>query len=94
MKNVTISMDEDILVLTRIKAAEAGKSVSAYISALVVERLQVNTTRQLASLAEFLDGPGLPGAAAAWPGREALHDEGTNELLHRHEPPHVRGRST
>ena len=35
MKNVTISMDEELIQLLRVKSAKAGKSVSKYVSQLV-----------------------------------------------------------
>lgn len=65
MKNVTISMDDELLRETRIEAAKAGKSVSRYIA----DRLREvgsdalgndERDRKLAALKRFLSGPKLP----------------------------------
>jgi hypothetical protein len=39
MKNVTISLDEDLARLARIKAAEEDKSLSRFVADLLKERL-------------------------------------------------------
>ena len=91
MKNVTIAMDEALLAQVRVRAAQQGKSVSAFLADIARERVQAGTSAQLAALSEFLDGAGLPGAASGWPGRAALYEERDDELLRRHQSPDLRG---
>lgn len=40
MKNVTISMDEDVLQKTRVLAAEEGISVSRFLSRIAAEKIR------------------------------------------------------
>lgn len=40
MKNVTISMDEDLAQRARVAAARAGKSVSKYLSEAAFEKVE------------------------------------------------------
>ena len=63
MKNVTISMDEELYRTTRVEAAKAGKSMSKHIA----DRLRESATeqvpadqkrrRRLQTLQELFDGP-------------------------------------
>jgi hypothetical protein len=39
MKNITISLDEELARLARVKAAEADKSLSRFVADLLKERL-------------------------------------------------------
>ena len=82
MKNITVSVDEETWRLSRIKAAEAGSTVSALVRQFLVsliqgntaldefdrlERLQADTLREIrARNAEF--------ASADDVSREELHD--------------------
>ena len=67
MKNVTISMNEDLLRAARVEAAKAGMSMSRFIADLVDKRLRAARTesteetrsRQMAALERFLSGPKL-----------------------------------
>lgn len=67
MKNVTISMDEELLAAVRVEAAKAGKSVSSFVSSSVAEKLEaLGTTErdvrrnvQLDAIERFLAGPPL-----------------------------------
>ncbi|TKT77337.1 hypothetical protein [Aquamicrobium sp. LC103] len=65
MKNVTISIDEELHRLTRIEAAKAGKSMSRYIADMLQTVQQGDipekTARnlQLEALERFLAGPKL-----------------------------------
>lgn len=64
MKNVTISMDEELHRLTRVEAAKAGKSVSRHI-ADILRREQSSPTaaderkRRLEALERVFNGPKL-----------------------------------
>lgn len=64
MKNVTISMDDDLAHLTRIAAAKAGKSVSRYLAEAAREKLMADDVgiaplrnRQKEALERILAGP-------------------------------------
>lgn len=64
MKNVTISMDEDLYQLTRIEAARAGMSMSKYLAQAAKEKLnkrpaidEERRNRQRAALEAILAGP-------------------------------------
>lgn len=65
MKNVTISMDEELYRLTRIEAAKAGVSMSRYLAAAAEQmnaesgKIEGKTKRerQLAAIESILAGP-------------------------------------
>jgi hypothetical protein len=65
LKNVTVSMEESVLAEARVKAAQAGKSLSRYMADLVVAdtagQLGHETPRtrnaQLEALERILSGP-------------------------------------
>lgn len=66
MKNVTISMDDELARLTRVAAAQAGKSVSKYMAEAAREKLAADANdnlatgnRQLDAIKRFLAGPTL-----------------------------------
>lgn len=68
MKNVTISMDGELLREARIEAAKAGLSISRYVSGLVQQSVRDTTQgsrdqereRRMKALERFLNGPKLP----------------------------------
>lgn len=68
MKNVTISMDEELLREARIEAAKAGLSMSRYLSTLIQQSLhdgpqasrEQERERRMKALERFLNGPKLP----------------------------------
>jgi hypothetical protein len=90
MKNVTITLDEDLAKWLRVEAAKAGKSVSRYVGEGLAEKRGRDTNRQLEALERFLSGPGYPGISKNLPSREELYAE---RLFRRHEHPVVRGGS-
>ncbi len=65
MKNVTVSMDETILAEARVKAAQAGKSLSKYMAGLVeadvgsgrLPGTPATREEQIAALERYLSGP-------------------------------------
>ena len=66
MKNVTISMDDELAHLTRVAAAKAGKSVSKYMAEAAREKIEAETAgvsparnRHLEAIERFLAGPTL-----------------------------------
>ncbi|MFD1331327.1 hypothetical protein ACFQ4O_04880 [Methylopila musalis] len=97
MKNVTITMDEDVLAWVRIEAAKRGESVSRFLGETIAAQRAAagrdQRDEERAALERFLSGPGFPGAGAAWPGREELYADRKSDLLRRHEHPDLRSRS-
>lgn len=83
MKNVTISLPEDIASLVRVEAAKAGKSMSSYIAEILDHRVNLRA-RQIAAVEAFLALPktDLTDDNGMLPGREELYER---EVLHRHE---------
>jgi hypothetical protein len=89
MKNVTITLREDVADWLRVEAAKQGLSMSAFVGDLLETRMGRGKD-QLAGLEFFLSGPGFPGVSADLPKRDDLHD---CEALHRHEHFDLRPRS-
>lgn len=86
MKNVTITLPDEVVRRARIAVAHEDKSLSRFVADLLQKRCDVETERaeKAALLWKFLDGPGFPGASKAWPGREVLYGERADELLRRY----------
>lgn len=63
MKNVTISMNEDLAQYARVEAAKAGKSVSRYIADVIetqrreTDKRQEDRSARLARLEQAFAGP-------------------------------------
>jgi hypothetical protein len=95
MKNVTITLPDDLARGARIEAAKQDKSLSRFVADLLAERCQPKPSREeaLAVLKEFWNGPGFPGVSKNWRGREALYAEREDELLRRYESSRLRGGS-
>ncbi|MGH9810163.1 MAG: hypothetical protein ACRD9W_23425, partial [Terriglobia bacterium] len=93
MKNVTITLPENMVRQARIAAAVQGKSLSKFVSDLVSRELGDDAEERLKRLERCFSGPGFPGAAKAWPGREALYAEREDELLRRYDSHRLHGRS-
>jgi hypothetical protein len=68
MKNVTITLPDDLAHRARVEAARQDKSLSRFLADLLAERCK-DEPDKLAVLESFLSGPGFPGASKAWPGR-------------------------
>ncbi|WP_430910099.1 hypothetical protein [Methylobacterium sp. sgz302541] len=90
MKNLTITLDDDLFAWTRVEAAKRGQSMSRFVSAALADRKTPGVAEQLATLEEFLTGPGWPGVADDLPKRDEIHDR---PALLRHEPADLRDRS-
>jgi hypothetical protein len=93
MKNVTITLQDDLALRARVEAAKQDKSLSRFIADLLEERCKAEQTDKLGLLRKFFDGPGYPGISKAWRGREALYAEREDELLRRYESHRLHGRS-
>jgi hypothetical protein len=81
LKNVTISMDEDLASWLRVEAAKADMSVSRYVAKLLDAKRGAPRMSQSEALAMFLSGPELPGLAEEFRSRDRLYDE---DFLSRH----------
>lgn len=76
MKNVTMTLPDDLVARARVEAAKEGKSLSRFVSELVERRVGRKRT-QSEALEAFLAGPPLHlldenGNA---PSRDSLYDE-------------------
>lgn len=59
MKNITITLNEDMAARARVAAAEQGKSLSRYVSNLIEKSLG-RPASQRDAVEAFLAGPSLP----------------------------------
>jgi hypothetical protein len=91
MKNVTLTMSDDLVRRARVAAAAREKSLSKFVSELV-EREVGPGGKQLEAIEPFLSGPGFPGISRNWRGREDLYAEREDELLRRYERSRLRSR--
>jgi hypothetical protein len=85
MKNVTITLPENTLQRARVAAAKQGKSLSRFVSDLVMREVDYDPEEMLRRLSKWFDGPGIPGISKVWEGREKLYAEREDQLLRRHE---------
>jgi len=82
MKNITITLPDEIGRKTRILAAEAETSVSQYLCRLVTEKIKGDGKYDAAMTRFLRRGPRpLQSAPAPYPDRDSLHE--------RHEPKSV-----
>jgi hypothetical protein len=92
MKNVTITLPDELARRARVAAAKEDKSLSRFVADLLEKQCESgdDKSKKVALLCKFLDGPGFPGASKAWPGREVLYGEREDELLRRYESADLR----
>jgi hypothetical protein len=91
MKNVTISMDEDLAAWARVEAAKEGKSLSRYVADVLSGlRSRPGHDESLNRLREFLEGPGYPGISRALPSKDEIYGDREEEILSRHKRPRLR----
>jgi hypothetical protein len=75
MKNVTITLKEEVARWARIKAAERNTSVSRLLGEMLQERMQEEESYRLAMEQYLAIGPQtLKKASQRYPRREELHD--------------------
>jgi hypothetical protein len=75
MKNVTITLEEEVARWARIKAAERNTSVSRLVGELLKERMREEEDYHLAMLQYLAQPPQvLKKPEAALPCREELHE--------------------
>src|SRR3989304_8944211 len=90
MKNVTITLEEDLAAWARVEAAKAGKSLSRYLADMLSEQKCMTVNQRAAALRRWLEGPGWPSTGGALPKREELYAEREDELLRRYERSRLR----
>ena len=75
MKNVTITLPEEVALEARIWAAEADTSLSAFLCRLLTERIEGEAGYRRAE-AEFLSRPPvrLQETSCPYPPRDEIHD--------------------
>ncbi|MCZ8043360.1 MAG: ribbon-helix-helix protein, CopG family [Bosea sp. (in: a-proteobacteria)] len=81
MKNITITLPDDLYRRMRVEAAREGKSMSKFMAELAENQVGRKLT-QRAALDAFLAGPDLPGLATERVSREDIYGE---RVLHRYE---------
>ncbi len=76
MKNITITLDDQLAATARVEAAKQGKSLSRFVSELVEARVQPKVGDQLAALEVFLSGPllDLTDENGKAPTRDQIYD--------------------
>jgi len=75
MKNVTITLREEVARWARIKAAEKNTSVSRLLGEILQERMKEEEGYRLAMEQYLAQGPqSLKEAGQRYPRREELHD--------------------
>jgi hypothetical protein len=75
MKNVTITLDEDVARWARIRAAERDTSLSRLVGELLREKMAAEETYQ-AAMQQYLSQPSveLKSRIAKYPKRQELHE--------------------
>jgi hypothetical protein len=73
MKNVTITLEENVARWARIEAAKVGKSLSRWIGEKIAFDMNDESVGHEA-LERFLSGPGYPGIAEDLPSKDQIHD--------------------
>ena len=75
MKNVTITLDEEVARWARIRAAERETSVSRLVGEMLRERMLEEESYQAAMQKYLSQKPrGLKGPGVIYPKRETLHE--------------------
>jgi hypothetical protein len=73
MKNVTITLAEDVATWARIRAAERGMSLSRYIAEMISD-LRMRKDDQTGVLDRWLEHPGWHSGGGPLPSREEIYD--------------------
>ncbi len=84
MKNITVSVDEELYRLSRVKAAEAGTSVAALVRSYLVELVQSQTTETRFDRLRTLQDETLAAICARGGGLRAADNLPRDELHKRH----------
>ena len=84
MKNITVSVDEELYRLSRVKAAEAGTSVAALVRSYLVELVQGQTAKPRFDRLRKLQDETLAAIRARGGGLRAADNLPRGELHERH----------
>ena len=90
MKNVTITLPDDLARRVRVEAARQDKSLSRFIADLLAKECKSADVTKLALLREFFERPGWPSEGGPLPKREDIYAEREDELLRRYERSRLR----
>jgi len=90
MKNVTLTIPEDLAQRARVEAAKEGKSLSKFIAETLAARRSPGMQSHAETLQRFLNGPGWPGVSKNLPEQDELYDR---PALFRHQHPDLRNGS-
>lgn len=74
MKNVTVTMPEEVAQWARVEAARCGKSVSRFLGDMLVVRMAADTEYRNAQQRFLGRGARNLSGAAAYPTRGAVHE--------------------
>jgi hypothetical protein len=91
MRNVTITLPDDLARRARIAAAKEDKSLSRFVADLLERLCKADDPAKRGLLQSFLKGPGWPSAGGPLPKREEIYAEREDELLRRYERSRLRG---
>ena len=84
MKTITVSVDEELYRLSRVKAAEAGTSVAALVRSYLVEFVQDRTAKARFDRLRNLQDETLAAIRARGGGLRAADNLPRGELHERH----------
>lgn len=74
MKNVTITMDEEVARWARVKAAEQDKSLSKFIADLLSRDMHKQRSYEAAMESYLSDAPGSIRSSGKYAKRDELYD--------------------
>ena len=75
MKNVTVTLPEDVALWLRVRAAESGRSVSRWLADLIESMKRREDGYEMAmEQALGIEPEELNAGGAPYPSRESLHD--------------------
>ncbi|HXE72502.1 MAG TPA: CopG family transcriptional regulator [Candidatus Nitrosotenuis sp.] len=74
MRNVTISLEDEVALWARVEAARRGLSLSRFVSQLLRQRMQEEDAYSRAMEDYLGRDPGYRSQGGPYPRREELHD--------------------
>lgn len=74
MKNMTITVDEDVLRWAKVRAAQQDTSVSRLVGEMLQERMREDNAYEQAMQAYLSTPPRRLSETGEYPAREALYD--------------------
>jgi Arc/MetJ-type ribon-helix-helix transcriptional regulator len=74
MKNVTVTLPEEVARWARVQAAQREKSVSRYLADLLQEQMEEETAYEAAMVGYLKREPVRLSSGGPYPSRDELHD--------------------